>query len=71
MRNSQIIELEYIYNFKKQKYYSNCTINEVKSLRRVRLFATACTVAYHTPPCMGFSSQEYWSGLLFPSPIVL
>ena len=41
---------------------------EVKSLSRVRLFATPWTVAYHAPPSMGFSRQEYWSGLLFPSP---
>ena len=30
--------------------------------------ATPWTVAYHTPPSMGFSRQEYWSGLPFPSP---
>ena len=41
---------------------------EVKSLRRVRLFATPWTVAYQVPPSMGFSRQEYWSGLPFPSP---
>ena len=41
---------------------------KVKSLNRVRLFATPWTVAYHTPPSMGFSRQEYWSGLPFPSP---
>ena len=29
---------------------------------------TPWTVAYHTPPSMGFSRQEYWSGLSFPSP---
>ena len=40
----------------------------MKSLSRVRLFAVTWTVAYHTPPSMGFSSQEYWSGLPFPSP---
>ena len=40
----------------------------VKSLSRVRLFATPWTVAYHAPPSMGFSRQEYWSGLPFPSP---
>ena len=40
----------------------------VKSLSRVRLFATPCTVAYQAPPSMGFSRQEYWSGLPFPSP---
>ena len=41
---------------------------KVKSLSRVRLFATPWTVAYQAPPSMGFSRQEYWSGLLFPSP---
>ena len=38
------------------------------SLSRVRLFATPWTVAYQDPPSMGFSRQEYWSGLPFPSP---
>ena len=41
---------------------------KVKSLSRVRLFATPWTVAYQAPPSMEFSRQEYWSGLLFPSP---
>ena len=40
----------------------------VKSLSRVRLFATPWTVAYQVPLSMGFSRQEYWSGLPFPSP---
>ena len=40
----------------------------MKSLSRVRLFATPWTVAYQASPSMGFSSQEYWSGLPFPSP---
>ena len=40
----------------------------VKSLSRVRLFTTLWTVAYQAPPSMGFSRQEYWSGLPFPSP---
>ena len=31
-------------------------------------FATPWTVAYQAPPAMGFSRQEYWSGLPFPSP---
>ena len=35
---------------------------KVKSLSRVRLFATPWTVAYEAPLSMGFSSQEYWSG---------
>ena len=33
----------------------------------VRLFATLWTVAHEAPPSMGFSRQEYWSGLPFPS----
>ena len=41
---------------------------KVKSLSRVRLFATPWTVAHQAPPSMGFSGQEYWSGLPFPSP---
>ena len=40
----------------------------MKLLSRVQLFATPWTVAYHTPLSMGFSRQEYWSGLSFPSP---
>ena len=40
---------------------------KVKSLSRVRLFATPRTVAHQAPPSMGFSRQEYWSGLPFPS----
>ena len=42
--------------------------SEVKSLSCVQLFATPWTVAYQAPPSMGFSRQEYWSGLPFPSP---
>ena len=38
------------------------------SFSRVRLFATPWTVAYQAPLSMGFSRQEYWSGLPFPSP---
>ena len=44
------------------------TLEWVKSLSRVRLFATPWTVAYQAPPSTGFSRQEYWSGLPFPSP---
>ena len=40
----------------------------VKFLSRVQLFATLWTVAHQAPPSMGFSRQEYWSGLPFPSP---
>ena len=37
-------------------------------LSRVRLFVTPQTVAYQAPLSMGFSRQESWSGLPFPSP---
>ena len=40
----------------------------MKSLSRVRLFAIPWTVAYQAPLSMEYSRQEYWSGLLFPSP---
>ena len=41
---------------------------KVKLLSRVWLLATPWTVAYQAPLSMGFSRQEYWSGLPFPSP---
>ena len=40
----------------------------MSSLSRVRLFVTPWTVAYKAPLSMGFSRQEYWRGLPFPSP---
>ena len=40
----------------------------MKSLSHVQLFAIPWTVAHQAPPPMGFSRQEYWSGLPFPSP---
>ena len=41
---------------------------KVKLLSRVQLFATPWTVTHQAPPSMGFSRQEYWSGLPFPTP---
>ena len=43
-------------------------VSAVKSLSRVRLSATPWTVARQAPLSMGFSRQECWSGLPFPSP---
>ena len=40
-----------------------------KSLSRVWLFETPWTAAYQAPPSMGFSRQEYWSGVPLPSPM--
>ena len=42
--------------------------SEMQSLSRVQLFATPWTVAYQAPPSIGFSRQECWSRLPFPSP---
>ena len=43
-------------------------MSEVKSLSHVRLFVILWTVACKASPSVGFSRQEYWSGLPFPSP---
>ena len=43
---------------------------KVKSLSRVWLLATPWTAAYQAPPSMGFSRQEYWSGVPLPSPFL-
>ena len=51
--------------------YSSALGLEVKLLSRVRLFATPWTVAYHNPPSMGFSRQEYWSRLPFVKVAIL
>ena len=41
----------------------------VKSLSRVPLFAIPWTVAHQAPPSLGFSRQEYWSGVPLPAPL--
>ena len=41
----------------------------MKSLSCVQLLATPWTAAYHAPQSMGFSRQEYWSGVPLPSPM--
>ena len=42
-----------------------------KLLSHAQLFATPWTAAHQAPPSMGFSRQEYWSGLPLPSPEVM
>ena len=49
-------------------HYSFVNFVKVKPLNHLQLFATPWTVACQAPPSMGFSRQEYWSGLPFPSP---
>ena len=45
-----------------------CMQVKMKSLSHVRLFTTPRAAAYQAPPSMGFSRQEYWSGVPLPSP---
>ena len=47
--------------------FSNAWKWKVKSLRCVQILVTPCTAAYQAPPSMGFSRQEYWSGVPLPS----
>ena len=44
---------------------------KVKSLSHVRLLVTPWTAAYQASLSMGFSMQEYWSGVLLPSPVYI
>jgi len=51
-----------------QSYSHQDSMVKVKSLSRVQLIVTPWTAAYQAPPSMGFSRQEYWSGVPLPSP---
>ena len=44
---------------------------KVKLLGCTQLLATSWTAAYQAPPSMGFSRQEYWSGVPLPSPMFI
>ena len=55
---------EYIYMLFMSMFISM----HVCVLSHLWLFVTPWTVAHQAPPSMGFSRQEYWSGLLFPTP---
>ena len=44
------------------------SLSSPRVLSRVRIFATLLAIARQASPSMGFPRQEYWSGLLFPSP---
>ena len=52
-----------------EKYiHTHCLLLLLSRFSRVRLCATPWTAAHQAPPCLGFSRQEHWSGLPFPSP---
>ena len=57
-------------NFEKFLFLTNLTFqfSSVQSLSHVQFFATPWTVACQARLSIGFFRQEYWSGLLFPSP---
>ena len=60
-----------LFNLEEKKNrlcYYEMSIRKVKSLSCIQLFATPWTVACQAPLSVGFSRQEYWSGLPFPSP---
>ena len=63
------VVLQYFYKESCLKYQTSAVTMlfyrqvKVKSISRARLFATPWTVAYQALPSMGFSRQEYWSGL--------
>ena len=57
-----------LFTLKKHTKQNRIKWSEVKLLSRVWLFVTPWIVAHQAPPSMGFTRQEYWSGLPFPSP---
>ena len=50
-------------------YYTLMLLLLLSRFSRVRLYATPETAAHQAPPSLGFSRQEHWSGLPFPSPM--
>ena len=49
-------------------HITKCYVCMLNHFSRAQLFVTLWTIAHQAPPSMGFSRQEYWSGLPFPSP---
>ena len=54
---------------KEKHQYSMLLLLLLSRLSHVRLCATPWTTAHQAPPSLGFSRQEHWSGLPFPSPM--
>ena len=57
-----------VYYLHHHTYATLLVVVAVQSLSHVQLFSTLWTVAHQAPLSMGFSSQEHWNGLPFPSP---
>ena len=67
-KNLKIIRNSWHFPTGQRDLISHVVKVKVKSLSCVRLFVTPWAIAYQAPPSIGFSRQEYWSGLPFPSP---
>ena len=63
------IRLSYFVNQTKTKHLSFSGAVLLSRVSRVRLCVTPQTAAHQDPPSLGFSRQEHWSGLPFPSPM--
>ena len=66
---SQRIEPEHAHTHTHTHTHIITAAAAAKSLQSVRLCATPQTAAHQAPPSLGFSRQEHWSGLPFPSPM--
>ena len=63
-----ISEASYQYGSLSCNYIKSQNCCVLSRFSHVQLFATPCTVVCQAPLSMGFSGQEYWSGLPFPPP---
>ena len=68
VKNAHLLEVEKLKGGLREIGNDAGQLAKVKSLSHVKLFVTPWTVAFQAPPSMGFSRQECWSGLPFPSP---
>ena len=66
MRNTNMCGFQIIFFLKSLEEISMLLLSRFS---RVRLCATLWTAAHQAPPSLGFSRQEHWSRLLFPSPM--
>ena len=67
-KSSKVISSPFTHIFNWLPSISTQSCSVLCVLNRVHLFVTPWTVAYQAPLSMGFSRQQYWSGLPFPSP---
>ena len=67
--NLEIIILSEVSETEKDKYHMLLLLLLLSCFSRVRLCAAPWTAAHQAPPSLGFSRQEHWSGLPFPSPL--